>query len=208
MKKFIEPTKTNLIRLKSDLAAARAGYEILDRKREILIQELTAATTEYKKRSAPILEKLAAYHARFADIKNSIGPVKSAYITIPRKKDLTVETVWQSTMGLKTPAIKILHCEPAVFSIGDHSGALNGLSADMHALAADVLYMAESGIRMRRLRREIDKTQKRLRALENIHIAHFTESIKYITAFLEEGERDELVRYKKLKKKIQMTEHL
>lgn len=205
MNRFIEPTKTNLIRLKSDLAAALAGYEILDRKREILIQELTSVMNEYKLRSALVLEKINDYRKRFNNVKLAVGPHESAYVAVPRRKDIAVETSLQSVMGLKIPVIRITHLEPAVFSTGHKSNVLNELSGEMHAAAPDLLYIAESRIRIRRLRREIDKTQKRLRALENIHIAQFRESIKYITGFLEENERDELVRYKKLKRKLHQT---
>jgi V/A-type H+/Na+-transporting ATPase subunit D len=197
-----EPTKANLIRLKGELLFAREGYEILDRKREILLKELTAVAARYDLRKEALTRRLRTLYADFDIIRRLSGPLAHLYESIQKPDAVSIEVSEEGIMGvhvarLAASQIKIpLHAAPHAATQSDR------FVREYAEIIPMLLAFAEAASSLRRLAREAARTQKLLKALENIHIPSYEKGIAFITSSLEENERDELNRYKKLKRKL------
>jgi V/A-type H+/Na+-transporting ATPase subunit D len=199
MQPKIESTKANLIRLKREAALARQGLEILDRKREILMRELSARVADYERKYTQMSVVLKSLYKRNADALASIGPRAAAYETIPIPGTLSIRAAEKRIMGVRIPTLKINEID---ISSHPKSAELDTIAAGLASAIPDILSYIETVCAMRRIAREVLKTQKREKAIEEIHIPSYTREITRISAALDENEREELVRYKSLKRRL------
>jgi len=211
------PTKRNLLLARSRLALARKGYDLLDKKRLVLIQELGVTQGQANHIWEELLSALqkAKTTLSFAYMEMGQDRVRSVSSSIPKNTVVGVSS--RSIMGAELPLMKD---EDIGYSknIGNlqHNGYLQpSLSYNLHettssldetALAwqqARQLIVAWAAIEntLHILNLHIKKTQKRANALGNITIPKYEAQIKYIEERLEERERDELARLKLVKSK-------
>jgi V/A-type H+-transporting ATPase subunit D len=195
----IEPTKANLIRLRNEAAFAAEGLSILDRKREILLREFTALAATFIPRRERLREKLAGLCRKTADELASLGPRYAAYETLPLPGTLTIRKTEKRVMGVK---LSVLTMEPFIPAPRPLAPGLDDIIRELAGLMPELLSYVESVSAMRRLNREIAKTQKREKAIEEIHLPSYRRAIAEITAALDENGREELVRSKSLKRRL------
>lgn len=198
------PTRTNLLRLKGDLAFANEGYELLEQKREILVMELkrfTARAVDAQRRADEELAK--AYAAlREAQIATGVGGVGGAAPAVNIRHGLTLSE--RRVMGVSIPAVHLEleerapHYGPTGTSVWTDEAVMRFKGA-VQALAA----LAEARIAAVRLAREIRKTIRRVNALERVFIPDYAESVKYVEDALEESEREEFATLKAIKARLE-----
>ena len=197
------PTKSNLNLARKKLALARKGYDILDKKRQVLVSELLAVQAQ----AQGIYSSLCSEVTKARDILDAaqaeIGRKHVQAICQTIHMNAAVEISFRSIMGAEVPIIHILQSNHTVPPY-----ALNGTTTllDMAAEAwqhARELIISWAAIEntVNRLKLHIKKTQKRANALGNIVIPQCEARIKYIQERLEERERDELARLKVAKGK-------
>ncbi len=198
MTEQIFPTKGNLIKARKDLALSRLGYELMDRKRNILIRELMQLVDSANEIRFDIEKTYEDAYRALQQANVSLGVVEIFGKAVPVEKTLTVGS--RSVMGVEIPTVKIdpvLHTAPFGFydtdSSLDEAYILFARVKEMTAKLAEV----ENGIY--RLAVAIKKTQKRANALKNILIPKFIGISKYISDSLEEKEREEFSRLKVIK---------
>ena len=198
------PTKGNLMNTKKSLALAKNGYELLDRKRNILIREMMtlidhANAIQQKNDDAyedayVALQTANVTNGFCEDISNSI-PVENS-----------IELDSRSVMGVEIPILSVGERPQHDFL---HYGLRNTNSAvdKVYMKFSEVKYLtvelAEIENSVYRLADAIKKTQKRANALKNIMIPKFEETVKFITDALDEKDREEFSRLKVIKKKKQ-----
>ncbi len=187
----VAPTRTNLMKLKDDLAFAKEGYELLEQKREILIVELkrfTARAIEAQKR---VDEELAAAYAalREAELASGLSGVTSSARAVNVRADIKLRM--RRVMGVSIPAASLdLEDAPPYFGPqGTSVWTDEAIVRFKNALAA-VAQLAEARISVIRLAREIHKTMRRVNALEHVFIPDYRETIKYVQDSLEEADRE------------------
>ena len=193
------PTKSNLMAAQKSLKLAKLGYELLDRKKNILIRELMQYTDGAKGLKAKCAEAYKkAYEAlRMASL--TMGRCGSFANRVP--VDDSLEFSSQSVMGMSLPSIVCKEPEDyAYFGLIDTNGYMDEaykyfneakmLTASLAALQADICRLADA----------IKKTQKRANALGNVQIPKLTEKIKLMSEALDEKEREEFSRLKMIKK--------
>ena len=183
MTEQIFPTKGNLIKARKDLALSRLGYELMDRKRNILIRELM----------------------QLVDSANEIR------LSIEKTYEDAYRALQEANvqLGVDIPAVTINPSVPvAPFGFYDTDSSIDEayiLFARVKEMTAK-LAEVENGIY--RLAVAIKKTQKRANALKNILIPKFMNISKYISDSLEEKEREEFSRLKVIKtQKSRKTEN-
>lgn len=197
------PTKGNLILAKNSLVLAEQGYELMDKKRNILIRELMELIEEAKGIQSEIDQTFTrAYHAlQMANVELGITSVHEISRTAPVENSITVKT--RSIMGTEIPLVE--------HSPSDNTPIYAFYSTRMSLDQAreEFLKVKELTIRLSmvensayRLASNIKKTQKRANALKNITIPTYTERVRSITNALEEKEREEFTRLKVIKKNI------
>lgn len=187
----VAPTRTNFIRLKGDLAFANEGYALLEQKREILIVELkrfTARAVEAQKKAD---EELAnAYNAlKEAELASGVSGASSAARAVNVEPEISLRE--RRVMGVSIPAVKLdlrdnlPYYGPQSTSVWTDEAVVRFKNA-LTAIAA----LAESRISVIRLAREIQKTVRRVNALEKIFIPDYEETIDYVEDSLEESDRE------------------
>lgn len=199
MAEQIFPTKGNLIKAKRSLKQARMGYELMDRKRNILIHEMVELTDEAKLLRDSIDKTYAAAYKALQRANISMGVVSGLAETFPVDSSLTLSV--RSVMGVELPRLTAQE-QP----VAPCYGMINTNSAFDEAYisfskARDItVKLAEIENSIYRLAVAIKKTQKRANALKNIMIPKFENTVRFITNSLEEKEREEFSRQKVIKK--------
>ncbi len=197
------PTKGNLILAKNSLALAKQGYELMDKKRNILIRELMDLIEEARGIQSEIDQTFTrAYQAlQMANVELGIKNVQELSRTVPVENSITVKT--RSIMGTEIPLVE----HTVSKDLPTYAFYSTRMSLD-HA-REEFLKVKELTIRLSmvensayRLATNIKKTQKRANALKNITIPTYTERVSSITNALEEKEREEFTRLKVIKRNI------
>ncbi len=199
MSTAVYPTKGNLILLKKSLELATVGFELIDKKRNILIREIMTMIDEVKQIQGEINTTFnEAYHA-LQEANVDIGTVENIANSVPVDDCITVLT--KSVMGVEIPTIRY-HPEEALPYYGFETATetLDLAFAKFRAANELCVRLAEVENGVMRLAMSIKKTQKRANALKNIVIPDYEQKIRFITDCLEEKEREEFIRMKVLKK--------
>ena len=187
----VAPTRTNLARLKSDLSFADEGYELLEQKREILVVELkrfTARAIEAQKRAD---EELAEAYAALkeAELASGLSGVASSARAVNVEADIKLRM--RRIMGVAIPSAR-LDLKDTLPYFGPQATSVwtdEAIVRFKNALAA-IAQLAEARISVIRLAREIQKTIRRVNALERVFIPDYRETIKYVEDSLEESDRE------------------
>lgn len=195
------PTKGNLMLAKNSLALARQGYDLMDRKRNILIRELMDLIDEARGIQDEIDTTFTyAYQClQRANIEHGISMVSQLACTVPIEDSVTIQT--RSIMGTEIPHVKYTpeNNVPA-YSFSTTRESID-LAAEAFRKVKDLtvkLSMVENAAY--RLAANIKKTQKRANALQNITIPVYSQLVNSITNALEEKEREEFTRLKVIKR--------
>ena len=198
------PTKGNLMLAKNSLALAKQGYELMDKKRNILVRELMNLIEEAKTIQAEIDSTFSqAYQSlQKANIQTGIHYVQEIARAIPIEDSVRVKS--RSIMGTEIPLVE--HEEE---KRQPYYGFYNS-SESVDEAREGFLKVKELTIRLSmventayRLAVNIRKTQKRANALKNITIPSYTALVKNISNALEEKEREEFTRLKVIKRNMQ-----
>ena len=199
------PTKGNLMRARNSLKLARQGYDLMDKKRNILIRELTAYTEEAREIQEVINETYRKAYASLqkANMQMGIENVRTIAETLP--VDMSIEVKTRSVMGTEIPLVRYdaeqnLRSAYAFFRTRESLDEARAAFARVKDLTVRLAQVETAAYR---LAANIQKTQKRANALKNITIPHYEELSKTIGAALEEKEREEFTRLKVIKKQKQ-----
>lgn len=198
----ITPTKANLIKSKNSLAFAKKGYELLDRKRTLLIREMMSLIDEANNLQKEIeIEFSKAYDAlKLANITMGTENVEKIARSIEKEKDFTMLT--KSVMGVEIPHIKYEEDSLTVeYGFFRTNPAFDKAVLSFNNIRKLIYKLAEVENSVYKLAMEIKKTQKRTNALEKIQIPKYSSTIKYIEEVLEEKEREDFFRLKRIKGK-------
>lgn len=203
MAQEIKPTRSELIKLKRRIDLAKSGYNLLKKKRDGLILEffevLKKAKTvrkelveEYKK----ALRKMNIARAYESDLK-----IKALALGVVEKRSLKLET--KNIMGVIVPEIEYKYEEKGFFdrgySIISSSSKIDEAAAAYNKVIHKIVKVAEIETSLKRLLQEIEKTKRRVNALDYIVIPGMEETKKFITLRLEEMERENIFRMKRIK---------
>ena len=195
----IFPTKTNLMNTKKSLELAKLGYDLMDRKKNILVREMMLLIDKAKEVQSKIG---AVYEKAYSALKKasfSLGDCDRFARAVPVEDDLSVD--YRSVMGVEIPTIKIEQGNSDVRNFGfdgtnsDFDEACR-LFREVKNLTAELAEIENS---VCRLADAVQKTQKRSNALNNIMIPRLEETVKYISQDLDEKEREEFSRLKVIK---------
>ncbi|MCI8538850.1 MAG: V-type ATP synthase subunit D [Oscillospiraceae bacterium] len=192
------PTKGNLMAAKRSRALAQTGFELMDRKRNILVREMMSLLEDAGQIQAQIDTVFAeAYTSQMkANIKLGICDRIAEAVEV----DDSLEIQYRSVMGVEIPHIPD-RTPPMRLEYGFYSSdsSLDECYLNFRKVKDLTRRLAEIENSIYRLANAVKKTQKRANALKNIVIPGFDHTIRVITEALEEKEREEFVRLKVIK---------
>jgi V/A-type H+-transporting ATPase subunit D len=195
------PTKGNLILAKNSLALAKEGYDLMDKKRNILIRELMDLIEEAKDTQEQIDTTFTRAYAclQRANIEHGISQVEELAYTIPIEDSIRIQT--RSIMGTEIPHIKYDKTPTDLtYALGTTHESIDIAREAFQEVKELTIKLSVIENSAYRLAANIKKTQKRANALKNITIPTYSALVYNITNALEEKEREEFTRLKVIKR--------
>lgn len=196
------PTKSTLISAKNSLDFSKKGFELLDKKRSVLIREMMTYVSKANQLQSEVNLKFSkAYKVlENANINSGISNMQSIALSVGQAKDY--EILFKSVMGVEVPKIVFKRKEIELrYGMYKSSVSIDEVMKEFNNVKYLIYELAEVENAVYRLAMEVKKTQKRANALQNIQIPKFKKIVKYVTEVLEEKEREDFFRLKVVKKK-------
>ncbi len=200
----VNPTRMELTRLKKKLGTARRGHKLLKDKRDELMRQFLDLVRENKALREKVEAGIAASNQNFVLARAGMeNEVLNVSLMAPRQ-EVYLETSSRNVMSVDIPVFKYstrtadpndIYCYGFAYTSSDLDDAVKSL-AD---LLPDMLRLAEVEKSCQLMAAEIEKTRRRVNALEHVMIPDTEEKIKYIKMKLDENERSTQIRLMKVK---------
>ena len=204
MAQDIKPTRSELLKIKKQIKLAKSGYSLLKKKRDGLILEFFEILKKAKSLREELvneykvaLEKINIARALEGDLK-----VKSVAMAIKDIPD--VKLTAKNIMGVKVPKIESSEIAKAFMERGYgiyNSSAIDEAAAAYEKVVEKIILAAEVETSMRKLLNEIERTKRRVNGLEFVVIPNLEKVKSFIQLRLEEMERENIFRMKRIKAK-------
>lgn len=196
----VAPTRSNLLRMKQELQFAREGFEILDRKRDVLTTELVHMAHDAEALQEQVWKLLAAAYHALEQAKLTMGQEHVEWAALAVNKTVDVRLKFRGVMGVSIPLVEARGGPPEMpYSLGDTTATLDEAGAAFREVLSHIPELSESVTSVWRLAAELRKTQRRANALQHIFIPEYEETVAFVESVLEEREREETFRLKRLK---------
>ena len=198
MAQQVFPTKGNLIASKKSLALAKLGYDLLDRKRNILIREIMLLTNEANELKGSIDSAYKEAYSALRTANISLGIISGYAKCVPIDKSLALST--RSVMGTELVKCDLPRKENKLYyGLSQTNSHLDEAFIKFARVKELTVKLAETENNIYRLSVGIRKAGRRANALKNIMIPKYEEQVRFISSALEEKEREEFSRMKVIK---------
>jgi V/A-type H+-transporting ATPase subunit D len=201
--KDVKPTRSELIALKKRIALSERGYKILKMKRDGLIIEFFKILEQAKDSRGMLGERYRKAQEMMAlanTVEGAIG-VKTAAFSVQEVPDISLSS--KNIMGVVVPEIEASKVKKGLVDRGygllGTTSVIDETASAFEDLVEAIIESAEIESTMKKLLDEIEATKRRVNALEFKVIPELTEARDFIKMRLDEMERDELSRLKKIK---------
>jgi V/A-type H+/Na+-transporting ATPase subunit D len=200
----VSPTRINLIQTKRTLSLAESGKDILERKRDILLRELRHSIFEAEKSRDELSEALAKAYRSLSEAKMAKSGETIDTIALGSSYEADFLLDYKSIMGVVVPIVEFqseIDVKPD-YGFANTSAHLDEAFKEFYGVLDYVAELARAEGITFQLANDIRKTQRRVNALNFVLIPKYRETVNSIELVLEEKEREEFVRTKKIKKMI------
>ena len=198
----VTPTKGSLMAIQKSLSLSTLGFELLDRKRNILIREMMLLIDKVKSLRGEISSTYREAYEALQEANVTLGMVQETAMAVP--VDDGVPITYRSVMGVEIPNVRLAESEIRMcYGLDRTNSRLDYAYVCFQKAKRVTALLAEVENSVYRLANAIRKTQRRANALENIVIPRYEETAKFITDALEEKDREEFSRLKVIKAKKQ-----
>lgn len=192
-------TKGNLISTQRSLALAKTGYELMDKKRNILIREMMLLVDKATSIQSEIDKVFSEAYASLIEANLSSGVIQSIAEAVPVENGVRIRT--KSVMGVEVPLVTLEEKreETVPYGLMETDAALDNAYSKFERVKELCVTLSEIENSVYRLAIAIKKTQRRANSLKNIVIPRQEATVKFIVNTLEEKEREEFSRMKIIK---------
>lgn len=200
----VNPTRMELIKTKERVALARKGHKLLKQKRDALILEFFKILKKAKDLRGELTRELQqAYHAAaLAGLYHNRYELQN--VALGLQKDISMDIEVKNVMGVKIPYFESQKQIPKVgMPLLLTSAKIDDAASRFEKVLELVLKLAETETAIRRLILEIEKTKRRVNALEFVLIPRLEDQKKLISFRLDEMERDSFVSLKVIKRRLE-----
>ena len=200
----VNPTRMELTRLKKKLVTAMRGHKLLKDKRDELMRQFLDLVRENKELREKVERGIAQANKNFVLARASMSDeVLNAALLAP-KQEVSLELSTRNVMSVDIPVLDYKTRTPDENDIYSYGFAFTSSDLDdavksLSDLLPDMLRLAEVEKSCELMAGEIEKTLRRVNALEHVMIPQTQENIKYITMKLDENERSTQIRLMKVK---------
>lgn len=200
----VNPTRMELKKLKNRLAVARRGHKLLKDKRDELMKQFLDVVKETKEVREKVEAALEKSNKSFALASAVTSPkVMTEALMLPKKEvslDISEKNVMSVIVPVFTYDLKGAHQSDGYnFGLAFTSGEIDMAVMELSEILPNMIKLAELEKSSQLIAEEIEKTRRRVNALEHVMIPQIEETIKSITMKLDENERGNLTRLMKVK---------
>lgn len=199
----VNPTRMELTRLKGRLKTATRGHKLLKDKRDELMKQFLDCVRKNKELREKVEQMLASVNTSFTIASAVMSPEGMQEALMCPKQAVSVEVSTKNIMSVDTPVFDFKMenegNEIYAYGYGFTSGELDNAVSHLNGVLPFMLELAQMEKSAQLLADEIEKTRRRVNALEHVMIPQLTETIKYIKMKLDENERGATTRLMKVK---------
>ena len=200
----VSPTRMELTKIKKRLMVAVKGHKLLKDKRDELMRQFLELIRETKELRQRVEKNMIEINRGFALASSVMQKEVLASALMLPKQSVTLEITSKSVMGVDVPVFSTKQKTKNTGDILSYGYAFTSSDLDysiltLSELLPDLLKLAEQEKTAQMLAAEIEKTRRRVNALEYIMIPNYQDTARYITMKLDENERSNLTRLMKVK---------
>ena len=201
----IKPTRSELIKLKNKIKLASSGHKLLKKKRDGLVMEFFEVLKQVKSIREELTKEFVEGQKKLniARVLESDLKIKSLALAVTDKPTVNLET--RNIVGVVVPKIEKRELKKSMTKRGYgffNSAAIDEVASSYEALIEKIIEAAEIETTIRKLHEEIEKTKRRVNALEFEVIPKMKKQAAFITMRLEEMERENFGRLKIIKSRL------
>ena len=200
----VNPTRQELTRLKGRLRTSIRGHKLLKDKRDELMKQFMDVVRENRALRAKVEEGLKRAHASFTVASAVMSSEAMQQALLYPKQSVELDMTFKNIMSVNVPEyhFKTKNDDPGEiypYGFAATSGELDTAVDALSQVFQDMLRLAQIEKTSQLLAEEIEKTRRRVNALEYVKIPQMEEAIKYISMKLDENERASTIRLMKVK---------
>lgn len=202
--KHVNPTRMELTRLKKKLVTAMRGYKLLKDKRDELMRQFLELVRENKTLREKVEAGIQEANQNLVLARAGMSQEALNVALMAPKQEVSLEAETKNVMSVEIPVFHIRMRTPDPSDIYPYGLAFTSADLDdaikrLSDLLPDLLRLAECEKSCQLMAAEIEKTRRRVNALEHVVIPETRQSIRYITMKLDENERSSQTRLMKVK---------
>jgi len=208
----INPTRMELTRLKGRLKTAVRGHKLLKDKRDELMKQFLEIVRRNRELRAKVEKGLEQANAAFTVAAALMSPEMLEQALLYPKQSVELDMKFQNIMSVNVP-VYTFHTrnedptEIYPYGFAQTSGELDAAVEALANVFQDMLELAQVEKTMQLLAEDIEKTRRRVNALEYVMIPEFQQNIRYISMKLDENERGNTTRLMKVKDMVLQQAH-
>ncbi len=200
----VNPTRMELTNLKRKLVTARRGHKLLKDKRDELMRQFLELVKENKRLREKVEKAVSQANRHFSMATASMNEESLAVSLMMPSQRMSLDVKEKNIMSVKTPAFVPEYKfadkgEVYSYGLAFTSGDLDDGVKILSEIMPDMLRLAEVEKTCQLLSSEIEKTRRRVNALEYVMIPDYEDTIKFITMKLDENDRSNTTRLMKIK---------
>lgn len=197
-------TRASLLELRRSLQEARDGHALLERKREVLLREVWDLMRAVGQHEGHVRDSFDAAHAALREARLQAGSDAVRSALLAPSAQAACQVSMRSLMGVSLPKVEMeVRPERLTTSAGGTPAAIDATRTRWMKVIEDLEVWAEVYGSVWRVAAELARTQRRVSSLEEVVIPEHETAIRAIEATLEEAEREEFVRTKRVKARIE-----
>lgn len=201
------PTRMELLKTKARIKLAAKGHKLLKQKRDALIMEFFKILGKAKDLRGELNEKMRAAYRSLSLAQAYHTTFELEGVAAGMEKDLELEVKVRNVMGVRIPEISSKFEQPGFlergYSVIGTSATIDEVVDRFEEALKIVITLAETETAIKRLIKEIEKTKRRVNALEFVILPRLEKQKGDISFRLEEMERDAFVSLKVIKRKLE-----
>ena len=200
MSKILPGTKTTrmeLLAIKNRMKLAERGHDLLREKRDSLIMEFFNIIAEIKEAREKVDNSLTEAFSALTQAKMIMGPARVIEFAYASKFEADLKISTRSMMGVRVPVLSVEQRSSELpYSLSDSSTKFDVMGEKFKEALKSIVQLAEVESTVKRLALEIERTKRRVSALETVVIPRLDATVRFVKLALEERDREDFVRLK------------
>jgi len=206
----VSPTRMELLKLRQRVGLAQKGHDLLKEKMDALVIEFFEVLRRIQEAREKALKQLSVAHHALSMCFAVVGTLETKQVSREARRELQMEVSTRHIMGIAVPAVEVGEVERNVlargYSIHTTSSVFDEVSREFERALKLLIELSELNASAFALARELEKTKRRVNALEYILIPRLREALKFIMMRLDEMERENFTRLKRIKAMLEKRE--